>query len=309
MPAPVVIFTYNRLDHFRQTIEYLVNNKEARDSELFVFSDGAKSKKDHEIVEKIRRFASEITGFKQVTVISSEHNQGLKTSVRNGISHVLSKHGEVVVVEDDICTNANFLHFHNAALKKYKDNQQVWSISAYVIPGVGADIYAKTGHEYFLAPRASSWGWSTWKDRWEKTIWDEKELFSYLQSGHHYQAYYKTGGDKIRMLLDCFEKKNNSWAIIWDFNHFMLGTQCLYPGKSFVSNIGLDYTGVHSKPKDAYAVELSDWPFEEQSLPAVPASPEYALEKFARINRKFYRDILDVFRFRRLKKKFHSNTW
>ena len=106
------------------------------------------------------------------------------------------------------------------------------------------------------------------------------------------------------MLLDCFEKKNNSWAIIWDFNHFMQGTYCLYPYRSLIRNIGLDHTGVHSKPREEYNVELINWDFIPGSLPQQPLNLPYAQKKFRKLNRKFYRDVLDVLRFKRLGKKY-----
>ena len=40
--APVVLFVYTRPWHTRQTIESLLKNEIARDTELFIFSDGPK---------------------------------------------------------------------------------------------------------------------------------------------------------------------------------------------------------------------------------------------------------------------------
>jgi hypothetical protein len=304
MPAPIAIFTYNRPEHFRQTVDYLKINKEAKESNLYIFSDGPKQEKDKKIVEAIRAYAHTITGFKSVKIMESDRNMGLKASIREGISQVLSEHESVIVIEDDVCVNSNFLQYHNQCLVKYRNNQQLWSMSGFVIPEVGQAVKRKTKLDYFMTQRASSWGWSTWKDRWEQVEWDEKILFGYLKKDDNYKKYYHTGGDKIRMLLDCFEKKNNSWAIIWDFNHFMQNTYCLYPSRSFIRNIGLDNTGVHSKPKAEYDVKLEDWDFNAGQLPAQPESPDYAKYKFRLINRKFYRDILDVLRYNRLKKKF-----
>ena len=304
MPAPVAIFVYNRPDHFRQVIGFLQKNNGASETDLYIFSDGARTGRDKEAVDAIRDFSGHIKGFRDVQVFSSEQNLGLKASVRKGISHVLSLHDSVIVVEDDICTNRNFLDYHNDCLGKYKDQAHVWSVSGYVIPAMGKAVKEQTGETYFLIPRASSWGWSTWKDRWEKVNWDEHSLLKHLGEGDTYKRYFATGGDKIRMLLDCFEKKNNSWAIIWDFNHFLNGGYCLYPTRSFVRNIGLDRSGVHSKPREEYAVELEDWPFDPSALPEKPVSPPLAQKIYRRLNRKIYRDILDRWRFGNLKLKF-----
>jgi hypothetical protein len=42
MPAPIILFTYNRILHAEQAIRSLAANDLAKDSELFVFSVGPK---------------------------------------------------------------------------------------------------------------------------------------------------------------------------------------------------------------------------------------------------------------------------
>jgi len=46
--APIVLFTYNRPWHTRQTVEALKKNELAQDSELFIFSDGWKNEYNKE---------------------------------------------------------------------------------------------------------------------------------------------------------------------------------------------------------------------------------------------------------------------
>ena len=40
--APIALFTYNRPDKTKTVIESLLKNAEAKDSDLFIFSDGPK---------------------------------------------------------------------------------------------------------------------------------------------------------------------------------------------------------------------------------------------------------------------------
>ena len=44
--APVILFTYNRPDHTKRTIEALAANELAEETELYVFSDAAKKEAD-----------------------------------------------------------------------------------------------------------------------------------------------------------------------------------------------------------------------------------------------------------------------
>lgn len=43
MYAPIIVFAYNRPDHLKRTLTALTKNKEAKESDLFIFVDGPKS--------------------------------------------------------------------------------------------------------------------------------------------------------------------------------------------------------------------------------------------------------------------------
>ena len=40
--SPIALFTYNRPDHTKKTVEALQQNKLSAESDLFIFSDGPK---------------------------------------------------------------------------------------------------------------------------------------------------------------------------------------------------------------------------------------------------------------------------
>ena len=53
--SPIVVFGFNRPDALKNTIASLLRNKEAKDSDLFVFVDGPRERKmgEKEKVEKV----------------------------------------------------------------------------------------------------------------------------------------------------------------------------------------------------------------------------------------------------------------
>ena len=67
--APIALFTYNRADHTQRAVESLLQNAEAKDSDLFIFSDGAKNEKAIKGVEDNRKYIHTVTGFKSVTIV------------------------------------------------------------------------------------------------------------------------------------------------------------------------------------------------------------------------------------------------
>ncbi len=48
-----------------------------------------------------------------------------------------------------------------------------------------------------------------------------------------------------QMLKDQIKGKNNSWAVRWYMSAFLKDMLTLYPGKSYVQNIGNDDSGTH----------------------------------------------------------------
>ena len=99
--APIIIFVYNRADHFIETYNALAACKEAKESELFIFSDGAKNDAGKDKVNEVRSAVSAIKDsgdFKSVTVTESPVNKGLAASVIAGVTEVINRYGKVIVV-------------------------------------------------------------------------------------------------------------------------------------------------------------------------------------------------------------------
>jgi GT2 family glycosyltransferase len=74
--APVVLFTYNRPWHTQQTINTLVKNEYASDSDLIIYSDAHRDEQNRKRVEDTRKYLKTISGFKSITVIEREENMG-----------------------------------------------------------------------------------------------------------------------------------------------------------------------------------------------------------------------------------------
>mgnify|MGYP000948411760 CR=1 FL=1 len=79
--APVLLFTYNRPSHTRQTLEALMNNELCSETELYIYSDGYKSKSDKNEVLKVRKLIHSIDGFKKIHIVENPHNIGLAKNI------------------------------------------------------------------------------------------------------------------------------------------------------------------------------------------------------------------------------------
>lgn len=132
--TPIALFVYNRPHHLRQTVESLLANPEARESKLFVFSDGAKDAKDTRSISEVRQYINQISGFSAVHYLERDENYGLSRSIISGVSQVCGEYGRVIVLEDDMVTSSHFLKYMNDALSLYEQDERVISIHGYVYP-------------------------------------------------------------------------------------------------------------------------------------------------------------------------------
>jgi hypothetical protein len=250
--APIALFVYNRLGHLRQTIEALQKNTYAPESDMIIFSDGAKGVGDRGGVESVRAYVKTITGFKSVRVVEREENYGLARSIIAGVTEVVETYGKIIVLEDDMVTSPYFLTYMNEALRVYENDERVASIHGYMYP-----VTKKLPDTFFLMG-ADCWGWATWERGWKLFESDGKKLLHELKEKKMTHEFDFRGTYPYTQMLESqIVGRNNSWAIRWYASAFLAGKLTLYPGTSLVKNIGMDASGVHSEHTDTYAVTLA----------------------------------------------------
>lgn len=302
--APIALFTYNRADHTQKAVESLLKNAEAKDSDLFIFSDGPKNEKAVEGVKKNREYIHEIkklegNGFKSVTLIEREKNWGLANSLIAGITELTDKYGMVIVVEDDLILSPYFLKFMNDGLEKYKDDDRVSAVSAYLNP-----IDCKAPETFFLRYFAC-WGWAVWKRSWNLLNTDAKDLLRQMRWKKN--AFDVDNSGPFYGLLYC-QKLGlvDSWAVLFYASSFLKNKLVLYPGVSCTQIGGTDGSGTHSENnQEMFYVKLADRPILLENINVIENLDIY--HAFSRFNRKWlYQPVLkrryDLFKsfFRRL---------
>jgi hypothetical protein len=253
MLAPIVIFGYKRPDSLRITIESLLNCQYANQSELFIFCDGPKNIKDIKAVTEVRDYLQNVKGFKNITLKFSEKNRGLAQSIIEGVSKIHETYDSVIVLEDDLVVSANFLVYMNKALDFYRDNKKIFSIAGYSIPITKAENYK---YDVYFTPRASSWGWASWKDRWEKIDWNVSDFNEFKKNKKQIEAFNKGGSDLFNMLNKRMNGKIDSWAIRWCYSQFKANLFTVYPIISKVQNTGFDVQATNSNVYNRYYTEL-----------------------------------------------------
>ncbi len=250
--APVVLFVYNRLEPLKQTIKSLQKNELANNSELFIYSDEAENKNIKFKVSRVREYIKNINGFKKVVIIERKKNWGLANSIIDGVTKIVNKYGRIIVLEDDLVTSPYFLRFMNEALDMYKDNPKIASIHGYIYP-------IKNLPDTFFIKGADCWGWATWKHKWSIFESDGKKLMDQIRKKNLKKDIdFNDSYGYTKMLEDQIKGKNNSWAVRWYISAFLKNMITLYPGQSYVQNIGFGDDATHCKSeKDLFKINLN----------------------------------------------------
>jgi hypothetical protein len=257
---PIVLFAYDRPTHLRRTLEALAANDGAAESELVVYSDGPKDAGSADSVQAVRDYLGAVDGFDSVTVVEREENMGLAASVIAGVTEVLERSASVIVMEDDLLTSRNFLDFVSGALATYEQRPDVFSVTGYNYPLRMPSTYRE---DAYLSYRSSSWGWGTWRDRWNHVDWSVSDYTEFLRDARAQELFRRGGDDLAPMLALQMSGELDSWSIRFDYAHYKHDAFCVHPVVSKVQNIGFDGSGVHCGESDDYLVELDpgDRPF------------------------------------------------
>jgi GR25 family glycosyltransferase involved in LPS biosynthesis len=248
MKVGIAVFAYNRNIHLSKTLAGLKTNKEVK--EIYVFQDGLKTESHRAGWEATKKVISDIDWCKVNYILAGE-NKGLARSIVSGINHVLKENDAIVVLEDDCVPTSNFMYFMLQCFEKYRDNRKVYNVSGYAWP---IDV-EKDEYDVYFTGRTNSWGWGTWKDRWDKYEVDDHildRIRDYEESSLNLAMW---GNDLEPMFLNRITGKNDSWAVYWSLKVIELNGLCITPYVSLIQNIGCDGSGVHCGKDDRFIVE------------------------------------------------------
>ena len=202
MLAPIVIFAFNRPEALQKLLDSLRMNSFYEESDKYIFIDGPRCEEDKAKVDEVVTIARKVAS----NISISPVNRGLGNSIIAGVSTIIAEYGKAIVLEDDLICAPNFLSYMNQALDFYENDNKIISICGY-----GLKIKRPRGYvgDVYLLGRSSSWGWATWKDRWEQIDWDIQDWNEFSSNKQMRRAFNKNGSDMYSMLKGYMEGKKS----------------------------------------------------------------------------------------------------
>lgn len=250
MKIATLLFTYHRSYHTKQVLTGLKQNS-VLPRKLLVFQDGLREGDDECEWKKVSGLIHDIDWCDREIIIS-ETNKGLAESIVSGINYAFENYDAVIVLEDDCVPMPNFMKFMEQCFEKYQDDARVYSISGYAYP----IILEKDEFDVYACGRVSSWGWGTWKSRWQIYQKDYEILKQFRKDREKSARLAVWGRDLEAMLVGNIRGTIDSWAVFWALQVILRNGICINPYLSLIDNIGCDGTGVNCGATDSFKTQL-----------------------------------------------------
>lgn len=251
MRHPYVLVVYNRPEHIRRVIESL---SKFCPEPLYVFCDGPKSNQDERDVLAVRDIIARYITWTKPGVIERGDNFGLARSIVAAVDYVLERHDTIILLEDDCVVGPHFSYFMETCLDKYWDNSRILGITGYTIP-LPDVVHESYPYDCYTFPRIGSWGWATWRDRWE---FYQRDFVTAYETAKYLGCDLTAGGKDIPSMIErSIAGKLDIWSPGWVLANVLTDTYYIYPTASHIANIGYDGSGTHCGKSSRYDTPIA----------------------------------------------------
>jgi hypothetical protein len=248
--SAILLIIYNRPLLTNRVFNEIRKVKPAR---LYVAGDGLKTNKTEE-VEKIFKARSITTAVDwpcEVRTLFQKKNLGCKYGVSAAIDWFFKHEQQGIILEDDCLPSKDFFYFCETLLKRYKNDERIFSIS-------GTNLKHKieiNKESYYFSKYFLCWGWASWRRAWnynnlELSFWPQ-----WHKSKHWINKFTNKKEKKFwRKIFNLiYLKKIDTWDYSWQASIFKQDGLCITPNKNLVTNIGFGDNATHTKSKNIFA--------------------------------------------------------
>ena len=235
--TPLLLLAYNRPDKVRRLIDRL---RLQGHPTIMVAVDGPKpgNEADAARVQAVRDAVAEIDWTADVETLFRPVNLGLRLAVAGAVTWAVQKHGEVIVLEEDVLPGDLFVPYATHMLERFRDDARIAHISGYnIVPP--AEFSSSAGSRLTHYPESVAW--ATWERSWahfdDSMAWGSTVPVAELA---------KTTGSRISALRwkqnfrDAATNRIGTWAYRWIASMWSRGDLILSPNHNLVTYAGYD---------------------------------------------------------------------
>lgn len=241
MQTPVLLTVYNRPKLTLQLIKVL---EEVKPKNVYVFCDGPKNFLDKQRVEEVHQVISKINWDCELKTLYSKKNRGCQESTSKAVDWFFSEVNEGIVLEDDSYPHTDFFSFATTMLHMYKNDKRICQITGY-----NAGYKSNMVESYFFSSYCSSWGWATWKDRWENYDSFKKNGINLLSDDNvnNFLKNKKVPPGFSKNTMKALNKDLDSWAYIWSMANMLNNQLTIIPRTNLMKNTGFGDDSTHTR--------------------------------------------------------------
>ncbi len=231
--VPVLAIVYNRVTFTHDLFTVLHKVKPAR---LYVAADGPleNDRIDCQLCLETRCVFMPEWDCEMKTLFFDKH-YGKSQMVVNAINWFFENEPEGIVLFDDTLPNLNFFTYCKELLDLYRDDTRIAHIG-------GCNIYKHNlwDKSYFFSAYPHTWGFATWRNRWEGFDLNMKDLesfdFNEISNKYSFKSKVFNFWQRRYHLL----QKNN--VDLWEYQYFFhlwkTGGLSVVPSVNLVNNRG-----------------------------------------------------------------------
>lgn len=240
--TPIAVFAYNRPRHTELLLESLARCERLSECAINIYCDGPKTSADDAAVKATRELVHDWGARHDATIINREINVGLARSIVSGVTELCEQYGSVIVVEDDFVLNRSFIDYLLQGLERYRDDENVYQISAYMFP-----VRHPDKPDAFFLPLTTTWGWATWARAWRVFDWNVSGVSARLQDAELRRKFDLDNSYPYSAMLEQrLRGANDSWGILFWWEVFNHGGLVLHPREPLLTVGGFDGSGTHA---------------------------------------------------------------
>lgn len=287
MNTPILLVAYNRPEHLLRLINQL---KKIEPTNIYLFCDGPKNVDDEKKVKKVHKCLENISWDCVVEINFLKKNLGCQRGVETAVNWFFSHVESGIVLEDDCLPHPDFFRFTSEMLNRYKMDSRVGQITGY-----NAGYKSRIGYSYFFSSYSSSWGWATWRNRWENyknfkknglQILKNMDVKNFLSSKCIPKGFYNNSVKALNGSLD-------SWAYIWSMSNIVNSRLTIVPKSNLIKNIGFGKNSTHTKLATSSA--YLDWkPMSKKIIHPPFIVPMISFDKFEAIQHNTLYILIDI---------------